>query len=192
MQILKKLFVGVVFLSMVGCAATPNMDHSEYTADVLKPDAGKAMVVFMRPSMLGFIISAAVYDDETFIGMVPYQSKLAYMATPGPHRFMVVSEAADFLTADLEAGKTYYALVNPRMGMWRARFSLEAVHRGRVDSAEFQQWLTESKFVKNKPSAEAWATSNHDSVLTKKNEYLGKWLQKPESERPALRKDDGR
>ena len=34
--------------------------------------------------------------------------------------FSVVGEAADFLEADLAAGKTYYIQVAPRMGAWKA------------------------------------------------------------------------
>ncbi len=36
----------------------------------------KALVYFIRPDKLGFKIHAAVYDDETFIGFVPYNQKL--------------------------------------------------------------------------------------------------------------------
>lgn len=185
------LFLFIVIL-FSGCAATPNMDHSVYGGDVSKPDPGKALVIFMRPSRLGFIINSAVYDDEKFIGMVPYQSQLAYMAEPGTHRFMVISEAADFMNAELVAGKTYYAIVTPRMGVWRARFSLAPVTSGQLTQPEFKQWLAEAKFIKNTESAYAWDKANHGSVLEKKTEYLAAWMQKPEAERPFLRKEDGR
>lgn len=192
MRNIVSIILAFFIVAIAGCAATPNMDHSVYGGDVTRPDQGKALVIFMRPSQLGFLINSVVYDDEKFIGMVPYQSKLAYMAEPGEHRFMVVSEAADFMKAELEAGKTYYALVTPRMGVWRARFSLAPVTGDQIDDGGMQVWLRETKFVKNNDSAYAWAKQNHASVLEKKAEYLAKWMQKPEAERPFLRKGDGR
>lgn len=192
MRNIKSILLMLIIGLLVGCAGTPNMTHSIYGGEVTKPEQGKALVIFMRPSMLGFLINAAVYDDEKFIGIVPYQSKLAYMADPGEHRLMVVSEAADFMKAELEAGKTYYALVQPRMGAWRARFSLEPVTSAQLSGDEFKQWLTEGKFVKNGESAYMWSKNSHDSVLDKKAKYLPVWMQKTEAERPFLRKEDGR
>ena len=75
-----------------------------------------------------FAIQSTVFDvtDDAprMVGIVSAKTKIAYEVAPGEHHFMVVSEAADFMRADLAAGKTYYALVTPRMGVWRARFSL--------------------------------------------------------------------
>ncbi len=52
---------------------------------------------------------------------------------------MVVSEAADFAKADVEAGKTYYVLVTPRMGWWKARFSLRPLMREQLDGKDFAE-----------------------------------------------------
>ena len=96
------------------------------------PAPGKALVVFLRPSSFGGAIQSSVYDthegEDTFIGIVSAETKVAYEAEPGDHLFMVVAENADFMIAHLDAGKTYYALVSPRMGLWKARFSLLPIH----------------------------------------------------------------
>ncbi len=67
-------------------------------------------VVFMRYSAVGAAIKATVYeitDDKTiFIGIMKNKTKINYPTTAGKHTFMVVSEAADFMEADLAAGKT--------------------------------------------------------------------------------------
>lgn len=148
------------------------MAHSTLASSgEMKPAAGKALVMFLRPSALGLLIHASVHDGDKLIGMVPYNCKLAYQADPGKHTFMVVSEAADFMTADLEAGKTYYAQVVPRMGAWRARFSL---------------WP-----VENKPSAYEWEKASQSSILEKKEAYHRKWLTKSDAERPHLSATDG-
>lgn len=190
-----KIKLGVVLIlltSFVGGCAAPNMMHSDLGKSVTKPDPGKAMVVFMRPSSLGFAIHASVFDDEKFIGMVPYHSKLVYMTNPGEHQFMVISEAADFMKANLIAGKTYYARVEPRMGAWRARFSLWPVHKSDFNDSEVQECIKDCQFVVNKASAPIWADLNKPSILKKKEKYFKVWEQKDEDSKPYLRAEDGR
>lgn len=61
----------------------------------------------MRPSNYGGAIQVTVFDDTRYIATVSADTHVAYQAEPGKHTFMVVSEAADFMNADLTAGKTY-------------------------------------------------------------------------------------
>lgn len=148
------------------------------------PEEGKALVVFMRASFVGSAISASVYDapdsDTHFIGVVQNKQKIAYQATPGPHRFMVIAENADFMDANLEAGKTYYVLISPRMGVWKARFSLFPIHQDSADeynlkSADFREWQAKTYFIVTAPDGQAWYEDNKDSVAEKKADYLKKW-----------------
>jgi len=188
---LKYALVLILLGGVLGGCASPNMMHSDLGKPISDPESGKAMVVFMRPSRLGFPIHASVFDDEKFIGMVPYNSKLVYMADPGKHQFMVISEAADFMTADLLAGKTYYTIVDPRMGAWRARFSLLPVHQKNITDSDIQDCIKNCQFVVNKASAPIWADINKPSILEKKTKYYDVWMQKDESSRPHLNPEDG-
>lgn len=186
---LKMLFAILISVFLIGCAA-PNMKFSiPSTATVDKP-ADQALVYFIRPSSLGYKINAAVYDDEKFIGFVPYNQKLPYIVDPGEHLFMVVSEAADFLKADLVAGKTYYVEVVPRMGAWRARFSLAPITKEDLKTAKVQKWISTCRLIENKEGAEKWAAENEPSVLSKKASYLEKWNAKGEANQPKLNADD--
>jgi hypothetical protein len=151
----------------------------------------KVLVTFIRPSRLGFAISAAVYDDEKFIGFVPYQTRLDYLADPGEHIFMVVSEAGDFMKADLLAGKQYFVKVVPRMGAWRARFSILPIHKSDLSSEQVQQWISEAQPVENIDAAYEWAKENHNSAMKKKEVYFEKWMQKEEAARPYMLPEDG-
>src|SRR5690348_12397408 len=123
-------FAACALVLMGGCVATST--QMVKTSVSPAPEEGKALVVFMRPSMLGFAIQSSVYDTHgagnEFIGIVSAKTKVAYQAAPGNHLFMVIGENADFMNADLQAGKTYYVLVSPRMGAWKARFSLLPIH----------------------------------------------------------------
>jgi hypothetical protein len=191
----RKTFISAVFLVLAGlglssCASTHMTDAVE-PAFVSAPRSDQATMVFLRPSTFGFAIQSTVYDitsePPTLVGIVSSGKKIAITAPPGQRRFMVVSEAADFMDAELAAGKTYYALVTPRMGMWRARFSLRPMN---ATSPELAGYLNETNWVDNTPASNEWSRANMASVQAKKSEYLVQWLAK--SDKPILRADDGR
>ena len=193
---MNRLRISVLLVSMIaltqlfGCAS-PNMKLSQPANAIEQAPQDKVLVTFIRPSRLGFAISAAVYDGENFIGFVPYQTRLDYLAEPGEHIFMVVSEAGDFMKADLLAGKQYFVKVVPRMGAWRARFSILPIHKADLATPEVQQWIQEAKPVENIEAAYEWAKENQPSAMHKKEVYFEKWMEKDEQARPYLAPDDG-
>ncbi len=162
------------------------------------PEPGRALVVFMRPSGFGGAIQASVYDTSTprteFLGIVSTNTKCAYQSPPGQRQFMVVSEAADFLRATLDAGKTYYVLVTPRMGFWKARFSLKAVTADKLDTGEFKDWLSATHWIVNTDASRAWWAENQSDVEQKRAEYFPKWAARSDEDlaEHTLRATDGR
>lgn len=188
--ILRIVAVSIILSGLISCAS-PNMKHSVSSDKVIKANPDKALVNFIRPSKAGYAVNAAVYDGDKFIGIMPYGQKLSYEATPGEHTFMVISEAADFMKADLRAGKTYYAMVTPRMGVWRARFSLDPISRDELQRNNVKAWIEAAKPIENAASAYVWAKDNNSSVQEKKAAYFAKWKEKPDSEKPYLRAEDG-
>ena len=184
----------VVVLALAGCAV-PIRGMREVPAETevkTTPPPGKAAIVFMRPSTLGFAIASSVYEvrdaGDVFIGIVPAKRKLVYFTDPGTSQFMVVSEAADFMGAELEAGKTYYALVTPRMGVWKARFSLRPITG--LDEKDFSAWFNECTWIENTPESRAWVKEHWADIQEKKSEYIKKWDAK--SDKPILRAGDSR
>ena len=145
------------------------MQKSEQ-APAAKPD--QALVVFMRSTFLGSAIGASVFDvsgkDTRFVGLVNNGTKIGYYVPPGEHTFMVVSEAADFMQANLAAGKTYYALVTPRMGLWKARFSLKPVRGSELGGTEFAGWDSGTQFVVNSSESQAWAAAHGADIAQKR------------------------
>jgi hypothetical protein len=164
------------------------MSPTGQSPTALAPAPGKALVVFVRPAYVGYAIQAVVYDAEQFIGVVSRHTAVPYQAEPGAHRFMVVSEAADFADAELGEGRTYFLEVVPRMGAWRARFSLiplpEPARSGDISAA-----LREATVVAPNDDGRRWSANNHASAMKKKAAYEPKWLQK--ADRPVLHVDDG-
>jgi hypothetical protein len=190
--------LAVLTLLAAGCTHPGPIRNMELGAgeDSSGPQEGKAMVVFMRPNNLGYDIQSSVFDikdnQPELVGIVAASTKVAYQVDPGPHLFMVIGESADFMSANLLPNKTYYALVEPRMGMWKARFSLSPVGEEKLDSKEFQKWLRVCRWVEKTPDSEAWAAHNMKSIESKQTAYYPRWTAKPESERPYLSPEDGR
>ena len=193
------LYIAVLFLALLfsGCAGTvKNMRTVPPDEIVAAPEEGKSIVVFMRPSTLGFGIQSSVFeisgDDSSLVGIVAAKKKVSYQLEPGKHLFMVVGESADFMSADLEENKTYYALVTPRMGVWKARFSLKPIHDSELNSSQFSEWLEGCEWVETNADSETWASSNMASIQSKREGYYAKWMSKDVSERPHLLPQDGK
>ncbi len=191
----KWIGVVVLLLAVAGCAG-----RSKYMQDVpagqaaYVPEPGRTLVIFMRPSGFGFAIQASVFDitdgEPEFLGIVSAKTKIAHNTNPGEHRYMVIGENADFLEADLLADRTYYSLVTPRMGVWKARFSLKPVHKFDLTSAEFTQWYDDTRWVENTPASLTWAQEHMGSIKRKQEKYLPKWLIR--TDRGVLLPNDGR
>jgi len=191
---LSKIAAALVMLLLGACAGTSDYmrnvapDEAHYAP---KPD--KALVVFMRPSSLGFAVQSSVFyvtdNNPEFIAIVSAKKKVAHYAAPGKRRFMVIGESADFMGATLEPGKVYYALVTPRMGLWKARFSLRPVHAAEIPTADFEDWFGDTEWVENQPSADVWAKQNMDSIKEKMHDDLDEWVHK--ADKPMLEAADG-
>ena len=143
-------------------------------------------------------ISASAFDvtgsDTKFIGIISSGTKVSYDLTPGEHTLMVVGESADFMKATVLAGKTYYALVTPRMGAMKARFSFDPVRQSQLAGKEFSKWDSSCDLVENTPESLAWAEKNAGSIGGKRARYWPAWSEKPQDQRDAqtLKEEDGR
>ncbi len=160
------------------------------------PDKGKALVVFMRPSTLGFGVQSSVFevkkDDVKLVGIVAAKKKVSYQVEPGKHLFMVVGESADFMTAELKENKIYYALVTPRAGFWKARFSLKPIHADKLGTPEFKEWNEGCEWVEKSPESDIWFNSNMKSIQSKNTKYYQDWIKKDDAEKPKLLPQDGK
>lgn len=194
---LQLLAMAGALMLLGGCAMKPStesamskMMQSMTTVAEQAPD--KARIIFLRPSAFGWLIDAPVFylngDEEQLLGISTYGTRIDHMVAPGKHLYMVIGESADFMEAEVEAGKTYYALVTPRMGVWKARFSLHPVHREssfefNLQHKEFSGWLNGAKPISLLPTALDWQRKNQASIDEKRAEDYPEWLEKPEQEK---------
>jgi len=171
------------------------MKETSETTISSKPESNEAMVVFMRPSTFKNDFGSSVFDitenREDLVGIVPAKKKVVYKTNPGEHMFMVIGETADFMRANLQAGKTYYALVTPHMGGWKARFALRPVSKKELNSKRLNSWLSSCKIVENTKDSFEWVKQNAPSIQSKKQEFLTEWNARPEKAKPMLNPDDG-
>lgn len=184
-------------LLLTGCEGTiQHMREVPAAAPPVVPEPGKALVVFMRPSGLGFAIQSSVFEIKdgypALVGIVAAKTRVAYRVNPGKYLFMVIGENADFLSAEILPDRTYYVRVEPRMGMWKARFGLEPIRQKDLGSAEFAGELSECKWVEKNAASDAWASGNMVSIQSKRNEYYPDWIKQAEAERPRLLPEDGK
>lgn len=198
MKIKYFLLVATVLLTSCGASLMTIAPQQE----MQKVESNESQVVFLRSAFVGSAIGASLYDvtdgNIKFIGMISNGTKVSYKVKAGKYRFMVVSEAADFMEADLTAGKTYYSLVTPRMGAWKARFSLWPIKNNpdadySSESKAFDDWKKDTKLVVNSDKSFAWYESNKASVQKKHNKYLESWKNKSEEDllRRTLLPEDG-
>jgi hypothetical protein len=148
---------------------------------------GMATVVFMRSSFMGGFDISSVYDvtggQTRFLGIMKNKTKIEYKVKPGKRTFMVVSEAADFMEANLVAGKTYYSMVVARSGAWKSRFSLIPIRNDgttdfNTDSKDFAKWKAKTKPVSLDEKSKAWYEKHKESVEAKRTKYWVKWKEK--------------
>lgn len=190
-------FISLVLLLLLSGCAGPGMNMSVVPETEVSqaPAAGKARVVFMRDTFVGSAIQSSVFDvtneQPVLVGIVANKTKVSYDVDPGKHLFMVVGESADFMSADLQARKTYYALVTPRPGLWKARFSLKPIHAADLNTDKFNDWYRDCQWVTNNAASENWAMSNMGSIQAKRQKYYAKWIAKNPNDQPRLLPQDG-
>lgn len=185
MRLIKLGLLALLVAILTGCASTSSYMKESSTQTLATVPTDKARVVFVRNTFLGSAISAVVTDSTTaqspvFIGVLQNAKKLAYDVPAGKRVFTVTSESADFLEANLLPGKTYYAFVTPRVGVWKARFSFVAVKATGagifgLNTNEFKKALEETRFSEKAPDGDKWFKENLPDILAKQNEYWPKW-----------------
>jgi hypothetical protein len=193
-RLIRIAVAGLLLAGAIGCSS----GFSKYSRRVARVDTtpgdDEAVIVFARPPNMGAAVHSSVFecwDEERsqLVGLVGDGQMLAYRTTPGEHLFMVVSEAADFMHANLEVGHVYYVLVKPRWGVGRARFSLEPVHS--ADRPKLKSWLDRTYWIENTPASQRWAQQNATDIENKRSEYYRPWRRKPSQARPTLYAEDG-
>jgi hypothetical protein len=181
--------IGLLFL--LSACASSHMTRVPPDQLITGPTSDRTLIYIMRPSSFGGAIQSTLYDGEEYIGTLSANTRVAYLAEPGHHMFMIVGESADFMQAELTAGKIYFALVAPRMGVWKARFSLNPV-KATESKKKIVKWMNGTKEVSANEKGLEWARNHKSDVLKMKERYLEKWMAKSDADKQILDASDGR
>ena len=122
-----------------------------------------------------------------FIGQLPTGNKLAYETAPGDNKvFMAYGTAADFMIANVSAGKTYYSIVRPNWGTGgfaptpiRGRSSMDPD----VNSSQFKDWMSSTKLIETAEGAPAWFNENKARLQAIYVDYWSRFERKSPSEK---------
>ena len=177
-----------------GCSAS-----SKYMVPAAAPTGGapadKALVYFMRPSNFGGAIRMGLFDGEKkFLGHALPESYWTLEMDPGEHWIYGYAENLTVLKADLEAGKSYYVVARPRMGVWKTRISLTALAERTEDWDKRQAWLDDSEYLSvDTVGGQAELDDNADDIASKIEKGQELWAKWSEEERDlhSLKPADG-
>ena len=174
-------------LSLVACGS--NMMKSTDSQQITPPSRGKAKIVFMRDSFVASAISSEILEvkngDLSLVGVLPNGNKIAYETTPGKKTFMAYGMAADFMTAEVQAGKIYYVIVRPNWGT--GGFAPTPVRSNgtteyNTSSPAFKDWRDGTTLIEQKPEAKAWFAGKKAEYQDIYKEYWRRYQTKTANE----------
>ena len=193
LRILRAGLVVLIVALSAACVSIPK-DRMQAVPDstlTKAPQPGKALIYFVRTSQYAGILPADLYDDDTYIGSIAYGEYIGYQANPGKHLFMVTGETAEFMPAELLAGKTYYANVGAHIGVWKARFHMSP-QNGNLPQGELTNAMNTAREVTLAEGGRKWAVERAEDVSKLKAEFLPKWEQSGQRDKQTLRPESGR
>ena len=151
---MKKLIL-TLFIALAGIYAASAQGFTP-------PADGKAVVYFVRVTKYGKPTAFEFFHQDKYIGAFKGYQYMRYECDPGSHLFWASSENKEFITADLEAGKSYIIMVNVIMGAMKARVGLAP-----LDFSDNEVWERVKKLVNDDPPIV-------DKKIDKVNDKLGK------------------
>lgn len=89
-----------------------------------KPAAGKGLVVFYRPSSMGFAIKCTVRENGAMVGRVGAKRYYAIEVEPGLHNFTAKTEKTDTVAVQVEPDETSFVKCGISMGVMVGRPNL--------------------------------------------------------------------
>lgn len=148
------------------------------------PEA-EAQIVFMRSSFTAGALGVELFEIENgelrFIGQLPNGSKVAHRTKPGRKVYMAYGNAADFMIADVLAGKTYYSIVRPNWGTGGfapTPVRTDGTSEYNTTRKAFKEWLADTDLLVSKPDAKEFFEENKAKYQSIYNDYWQRFQRK--------------
>lgn len=183
----------VLLVAAAVLAAAPVLASDKYVKnddkpldDARRPAAGKALVYFARPQLLGAAVKVKLYGDGEFLGIITSEGYIPWEGEPGKHEFIVAAENAGFLVAELTPDKIYYVQVAIHMGAMKARTHFEVAHPNSEALDEVSKKHDQLRLITTTEEGLAWVTEEKADI----DKTIGKFRAKGE-EFETLKPEDG-
>lgn len=175
---------------LLGACATSKLMLDSPTSDISPPAADKAIIVFMRSSIVASAIGVELFEinngELKLVGGLPNGSKIAHITDPGEKVYMAYGTAADFMIANIEKGKTYYSIVRPNWGSGAfipTPIKNDGTTSYHTKAIEFDKWVSDTKLLVMKPDANEWFQRNKEKYQQIYERYWKKFSTKTTSQK---------
>jgi len=194
------LFAVLAMTMLLGGCATPKLMNEAAVQQIPAPPAGKAAIVFMRTSFVAGAINAEIIEIEdgqlSLVGGLPMGNKIVHITGPGEKVYMAYGTAADFMVANVEAGKTYFSIVRPNWGSGAfipTPVRIDGSSDFNTDSPEFPKWRDETRLLEKRADADAWFEQNRAKYQERYQRYWEKFQTKSADQvrERTIRPEDG-
>jgi len=156
---MKKLFLIISIIVFVGSLSAIGQGFKS-------PAEGKSVVYFARVTKYGKPTGFEFFHQDKYIGIFKGDQYMRYECEPGTQLFWASSENKEFITADLEAGKSYVIVVDVIMGAWKARVGLTP-----LDINDAETWGRVKKLIVKRAPVEI-----PQAKIDKMNKKLEKFI----------------
>ena len=183
-------WIAPLMLIITGCVSTPHKAKMEITDLISQPQPGKALIIFLRSShSYSDSLATQLFDDERYIGTSRPETLISYQAQPGKHLFIAMVDKVNFLSADLQAGKTYYVLVTFRGDAISQQFGL-IPQNGDIDERKINAMLKHFQAMAPTLAGLEYGETLQQEVEAKKAEFLPLYEQRGDK-KIVLKKESG-
>lgn len=120
----KILFIAVIFIvAACNTSKTVTQNTNDKYKTLTAPE-GKAIVYFVRPSVVGTIVPFKVSCNDSLIGSITGKKYLFVVLDSNTYKFISKAENDAEIEIKVEAGKKYFIEQKPKMGIIMARNEL--------------------------------------------------------------------
>lgn len=198
---MKKITIISLVLFLTACGGSSVLMKPSKNQNVTPASNNKAKVVFMRTSFVAGAINAELFEvvkgELKFIGSIPMGSKISYETTPGKKVFMAYGTAADFMIADVKAGKTYYSIVRPNWGTGGfapTPIRTDGTSEYNTSTSDFKNWVSGTEMLEPIPAeAKKWFDKEQKNIMAVYEDYWKRFQTKSPNEKAEriLNQKDG-
>ena len=169
---MKKLFTITILLLLASI-------YNAFTQGFQPPAKGKAVVYFTRVNFMITSESEAFefFHQDKYIGVFKGIQYIRYECDPGEQLFWASFNNYEFITADLEAGKTYIVMVDMIQGFTKIRIGLTPISTNNTKDFEKAKVLI-NKYAPTVTSGDKIANMNkklEKFIVEKLEMYESTW-----------------